>query len=86
AERITGVIDQLILRPGRVDIVDYKTNRCAATPGLRDALVEHYRAQLDLYRQALALVHPDRELGTWLLFTDPDLDPSDRLVEVGGSA
>jgi len=86
AERITGVIDQLILRPGRVDIVDYKTNRCAATPGLRDALVEHYRAQLDLYRQALALVHPDRELGTWRLFTDPDLDPSDRLVEVGGSA
>lgn len=81
-ERITGVIDRLVLRPGRVDIVDYKTNRCAATPGLRDALVEHYRAQLDLYRQVLALVHPDRELGTWLLFTDPDLGPGDRLVEI----
>ncbi len=81
-ERITGVIDRLVLRPGRVDIIDYKTNRCARDPALQQALVEHYRSQLALYREALQMIYPDREIRTWLLFTDPDLAAGDRLVEV----
>ena len=42
--RITGYVDRLVLRPGRVDIVDYKSNRleAAAVPGM----TEHYRPQL----------------------------------------
>lgn len=65
--RMLGTIDRLVLRPGRVDIVDYKSNRVAAAalPALRD----HYAPQIQAYRQALAAIWPDRQVGGWLLFT-----------------
>ncbi len=81
-ERITGVIDRLVLRPGRVDIIDYKTNRGAQDPALRRALLEHYRPQLDLYREAIAMLYPDRKIRTWLLLTAPDLAAGQMLARL----
>lgn len=81
-ERVTGIIDRLVIRPGRLDIIDYKTNRVGAEgeaiPGLKD----HYRPQLEAYRQALAVLHPQDTIHTWLLFTDPALGVGGQLEEV----
>ncbi|MFH2053617.1 MAG: UvrD-helicase domain-containing protein, partial [bacterium] len=82
-ERITGVIDRLILRPGRADIIDFKTNRCAGAPDLLGLLVEHYRPQLELYAEVVGKTRPGLAVRAWLLFTDPDLEPAPRLVDIG---
>ncbi|MGD9548555.1 MAG: UvrD-helicase domain-containing protein [Candidatus Krumholzibacteriia bacterium] len=82
-ERITGVIDRLILRPGRADIIDFKTNRCAGTPDLLALLVEHYRPQLELYAEVVGKTRPGLKVRAWLLFTDPDLEAGSRLVDLG---
>jgi ATP-dependent helicase/nuclease subunit A len=82
-QRITGVVDRLVVRPGRVDIIDYKTNRGAADPARRAWLSEHYRPQLAAYREVVAALYPDREVRAWLLFTDPLLADDERLHEVG---
>ena len=81
-ERITGSIDRLVLRPGRADIIDYKSNRLFHDFAFQKALVEHYRPQLAAYREVIAALYPEREIGTWLLFTDPDFPGPDKLVEV----
>ena len=65
--RLLGVIDRLVVRPGRVDIVDYKSNR--VEPGEIADLVEHYREQLGAYRDALRPLYPGREVRCWLLWT-----------------
>jgi len=70
-ERITGSIDRLLVRPGRADIIDYKSNRLSDDPAYRKALVEHYRPQLAAYREVIQALYTDREIHTWLLFTDP---------------
>jgi ATP-dependent helicase/nuclease subunit A len=71
-ERVTGSIDRLVLRSGRADIIDFKTNRNSGNPAYRKALVEHYRPQLAAYREVIEALFPDREVRTWLLFTDPE--------------
>ena len=83
-ERITGVIDRLILREGRVDIVDFKTDRCAGDADRRAQIAAHYRPQLALYAEVLAGAYPGREIRTWLLLTDPGLGSGDRLLEITG--
>jgi ATP-dependent helicase/nuclease subunit A len=70
-ERIIGSIDRLVLPSGRADIIDYKTNRLGGDPAHRKALLEHYRPQLAAYREVVQSLYPDREVRTWLLFTDP---------------
>jgi ATP-dependent helicase/nuclease subunit A len=82
-QRITGIIDRLVVGPGCIDIVDYKTNRGAADPAQRAWLIDHYRPQLAAYREVIAAVYPDREVRLWLLFTDPALAHAARLHEVG---
>jgi ATP-dependent helicase/nuclease subunit A len=82
-QRITGIIDRLVVRPGRVDIIDYKTNRGAADSAQRAWLLEHYRPQLVAYRQVIAALYPGRIVRTWLLFTDPLLADDERLQEIG---
>ena len=69
--RLVGVIDRLVVRTGRVDIVDYKSNRVADDPGQLDALVQHYRGQLDAYREVVQTLYPGLEVRCWLLFTNP---------------
>jgi ATP-dependent helicase/nuclease subunit A len=80
-ERITGSIDRLVLRPGRADIIDYKSNRLSDYPAYRKALCEHYRPQLEAYREVIAALFPDLEVHMWLLFTDPAAK-SDPLSEI----
>ncbi|HOX24643.1 MAG TPA: UvrD-helicase domain-containing protein [Candidatus Krumholzibacteria bacterium] len=79
--RVTGYIDRLVLRPGRVDVIDYKSNRVA--PEQFSSLVDHYRPQLRAYRDALAVLYPDREIRCWLVWTDP-ARAGDRITEVTG--
>ncbi|MBK8167282.1 MAG: UvrD-helicase domain-containing protein [bacterium] len=81
-QRITGVIDRLVVRADRVDIIDYKTNRGAAVPAQRAWLTAHYRPQLQAYREVLVQLYPDRPVRTWLLFTDPAVPAGARLHEV----
>jgi ATP-dependent helicase/nuclease subunit A len=70
-EQVIGVIDRLILRPGRADIVDFKTNRTGGDSARRAELAAHYRPQLLAYREAVRSIFPEREVRTWLLFTEP---------------
>ena len=81
-ERVTGVIDRLVVRPDRVDIVDYKTNRFGGDATVRNNLVRHYAPQLASYRDVFARLYPDRPVRTWLLFTEPGLPAGERLAEV----
>lgn len=82
-EVITGVVDRLLVGSGRVDIIDYKTNRGAGDPATRKVLLEHYGPQLELYAEAVQAIFPGREVRRWLLFTDPDCPTADRLAQVG---
>lgn len=81
-ERVTGIIDRLVFRPGRVDIIDFKTNRVGPTGGGIPTLVTHYQPQLEAYRVALNVIYPEATIHTWLLFTDPQLRGCGRLEEV----
>jgi len=82
-ERVTGIIDRMVIRPDSVDIIDYKTNRVGGDQAAALALADHYRPQLQSYREAVQALYPSRRVRTWLLLTDPDLGPGiERLQEV----
>jgi len=79
--RTFGIIDRLVVRPERVDIVDFKSNRIV--PGQIPDLVEHYRPQLAAYHRVLSRLYPGRELRSWLLWTHlAAAGQSDCLTEV----
>ncbi|MGH6860580.1 MAG: double-strand break repair helicase AddA, partial [Phyllobacterium sp.] len=65
---VSGVIDRLAVGPGRVVIVDYKTNR----PPPRDiaGVPDAYIAQLALYRRLLEPLYPGKAVEAALLFTE----------------
>ena len=65
---VYGIIDRLVLQPGRALVIDYKTHR-SASPGTIPALVSHYREQMRLYAEAVKRLWPDRSIETRLLFT-----------------
>jgi ATP-dependent helicase/nuclease subunit A len=66
--RINGKIDRLAVKPGRIIIADYKTNRLVpATPA---EVPEVYVAQLALYRQLLAEMEPDTKIECLLVWTE----------------
>ncbi len=71
ARRVLGVIDRLVQRDDRVDIIDHKSNRFASEAALR-RLVEHYRPQLEAYRAAVAALFGPRaaRVEAHLLFTN----------------
>ncbi len=69
--RVVGVIDRLVLRPGRADVIDFKTNRVAGEAAELALLRERYADQLRLYRAAVAALFPERRVGTHLLLTHP---------------
>lgn len=65
---VNGQIDRLVIAPGEVLIVDFKTNhnppRTAA-----DAPAAYLR-QLALYRAVLVKIHPERAIRAALLWTE----------------
>ncbi len=77
--RIAGSIDRLILSPGHVLIVDYKSN--AVVPGGASQVPEGILRQLGAYAHILAQIYPDRRIETAILWTrgpylmrlDPDI-------------
>lgn len=64
---ISGTIDRLLLAPGRVRIVDFKTGR--RPPARIEDIPAAYLRQMAAYRAALRVIHPDRTVEAALLFT-----------------
>ncbi|MCL4186065.1 MAG: double-strand break repair helicase AddA [Rhodobacteraceae bacterium] len=65
--RILGQIDRLLVLPGRVLAVDYKSN--AIVPDRPDAVPEGLLRQMGAYATALAQIYPGRRIETALLWT-----------------
>ena len=65
---MSGQIDRLLIRDNDILIVDYKTNR----PSPRDieAVPQVYIRQMQIYRQALEKMHPEKVIKCGLLWTD----------------
>jgi ATP-dependent helicase/nuclease subunit A len=69
---VSGQIDRLVVTPGEVLIVDYKTSH--APPGLPADAPPGYVRQLALYRAVLGKVYPQRPVRAALLWTEtPEL-------------
>jgi ATP-dependent helicase/nuclease subunit A len=69
---VSGQIDRLVVTPGEVLIVDYKTNH--APPNLPAEAPPGYVRQLALYRAVLQKLYPQRGVRTALLWTEtPEL-------------
>ncbi|NUQ61140.1 MAG: UvrD-helicase domain-containing protein [Pirellulales bacterium] len=75
---VTGQIDRLVLlydgdRAVGADIVDFKTDALGDDPRQIEARVEHYRPQLDAYRNAAAKVLdlPVKQVSARLVFLEP---------------
>jgi ATP-dependent helicase/nuclease subunit A len=69
---VSGQIDRLVVTPGEVLIVDYKTNH--APPALPADAPPGYVRQLALYRAVLQKVYPQRPVRAALLWTEtPEL-------------
>jgi ATP-dependent helicase/nuclease subunit A len=65
---VAGRIDRLLVEPGRVSIVDFKTGRLP--PGGADDVPLSYLAQMAAYRAVLRQIYPDREIDLVLVWTD----------------
>ena len=71
---VSGRVDRLIVEPGRVLVVDFKTNR-PAPERIEDADFA-YRVQMAVYVAVLAEVFPGRKIEAALVWTDgPKLMP-----------
>ena len=69
---VSGQIDRLVVTPGEILIVDYKTNH--TPPATAAEAPRPYDRQLALYRAVLAKLYPQRPVRAALLWTEtPDL-------------
>jgi ATP-dependent helicase/nuclease subunit A len=74
--RLMGTIDRLIVDPGRVLIVDYKSN--AVVPDGPETVPEGILRQLGAYAHLVGQIYPDRRVETAVLWTrTPALMPLD---------
>ena len=64
---IGGLVDRLVVLPGRVMLCDYKTNRRA--PDRPEATPVRYLRQMASYRALLATIYPDHEIICILVWT-----------------
>ncbi|MDH3262430.1 MAG: double-strand break repair helicase AddA [Paracoccaceae bacterium] len=64
---IEGAIDRLILGPGRVQVIDYKSN--ALVPARPEEVPEGLLRQMGAYAAALAQLYPGRTVETAILWT-----------------
>ena len=65
--RVHGVVDRLILSPGHVLAVDFKSN--AVLPEHPEAVPEGLLRQMGAYAEALAQIYPDARIETAILWT-----------------
>jgi len=68
-QTVYGIIDRLIVSDSVIHLVDYKTHRIGAEPQIQQ-LTSHYKPQLDLYREGVQRLWPNRTVKTYLLLTD----------------
>ena len=66
--RVSGQIDRLAVTETRVLVADFKTNR--PPPATPEQAPRVYRAQLALYRAALAKIYPGKRIECALIWTD----------------
>jgi ATP-dependent helicase/nuclease subunit A len=66
-EVIAGTVDRLLVTPGRILVIDFKTGR-RAPADLAAAPLHHVR-QMAAYAAALRVIFPGREIGAALLYT-----------------
>ncbi len=66
-KRIVGTVDRLLLTTDEIVVIDYKTNR--VTDAQLDAVVAHYRPQMEMYGNAIAAARPGCRVKLVLLFT-----------------
>ena len=71
-QTVYGIIDRLIVSDTCVHLVDYKTHRSGDASQIQK-LVSHYKPQLDLYREGVQKLWPDRTVKAYLLLTDGGL-------------
>ncbi|WP_374189401.1 PD-(D/E)XK nuclease family protein [Paracoccus thiocyanatus] len=64
---LTGAVDRLVIEPGRIVAVDYKSNR--EVPGKPQAVPLGILRQMAAYRAALRLIWPDRRVEVAVLWT-----------------
>ena len=67
ARRMVGRIDRLLVEPGRILAVDFKSNR--AVPASPEAIPEGILRQLGAYRAALSRIWSDRPVTTAIVWT-----------------
>lgn len=65
---LSGQIDRLVVKPDRILIVDFKSNR--PSPKTDSAIPQKYRDQLRAYKQAISMAYPGIPIDTALLWTD----------------
>lgn len=65
---VSGQIDRLVVTPGKILVLDYKTNRPA--PRDKQDVPEAYRQQMNTYRSVLREIWPDKAIHCALLWTD----------------
>jgi ATP-dependent helicase/nuclease subunit A len=78
---VSGQIDRLLITPGDIWIIDYKTNR--PPPTSPDQVPAAYRQQVALYAALLQDIYPNRPVHSALLWTEGPtlmpLEPTKRL-------
>ena len=65
--QIEGIIDRVVLSPGRVLAVDFKSNR--VIPATSDQVPDGILRQMGAYAHALGQIYPDRRIETAILWT-----------------
>ena len=68
-QTVYGIVDRLVVTETDVYLVDYKTHRLEGQAQVQQ-LADHYRMQLDLYREGVQRLWPDHTVKTYLLLTD----------------
>jgi len=63
---VAGTVDRLLVEPGRVSVVDFKTGR---VPDSAAAIPPAHRAQMTAYISALKMIFPGSEVRAALLYT-----------------
>jgi ATP-dependent helicase/nuclease subunit A len=63
---VAGTVDRLLVEPGRVSVIDFKTGR---VPDSTERIPASHRAQMRAYAGALRVIFPEREVRSALLYT-----------------
>jgi ATP-dependent helicase/nuclease subunit A len=64
---VVGQVDRLLVEPGRVLVLDYKTNR--PPPSTPEEAPPAYLRQMAAYRAVLRQIYPDRPVECALVWT-----------------